>query len=72
MQMKTDEEIGRIIGVAAVVAALPETASVESDRVKQIIAEMMRNFAGASDEMKAAANGIAAAILTKASIERSR
>jgi hypothetical protein len=40
--------------------------------VKQIIAEMMRNFAGASDEMKAAANGIAAAILTKASIERSR
>ena len=67
-----EENAGRVIGVAAVLAALPEVNKVDAERVRKTIGRMLKNFAGATQDTRAAANGIAATILTSASVARSR
>jgi hypothetical protein len=60
------------MGIAAVLAALPEASNVDSERVRKIIGRMLKNFAGATGDTRAAANGIAATILASASAARRR
>ena len=67
-----DEGTGRAIGIAAVLAALPEASNVDAERVRKVIGRMLKNVAGATSDTRAAANGIAATILTSASVARPR
>ena len=65
-----DENTGRAIGIAAVLAALPEVGSVDTERVKKIIDRMLKNFVGASDETRAAANSVSTMIIATATVAR--
>ena len=67
-----DESTGRAIGIAAVLAALPEASNIDAERVRKIIGRMLKNFQSATADTRAAANGIAATILTSASVARPR
>jgi len=49
---KADEEaLGRIVGIAAVVALLPGTGAVTVPAAKAVIAELMRYVVGAGTEV---------------------
>src|SRR5262249_43907004 len=54
----------RLIGIAAMVAAMPEAANIDADLVKQI-SETMRNFTGWSPDTEGAANSITPAIIAR-------
>jgi hypothetical protein len=62
--------LGHIIGVAAVVASLPGTRSVEADKVRRII-EDITSSGGLADypDIVGAARNIAATIITAARLE---
>jgi hypothetical protein len=62
--------IGHFIGVAAVIASLPEARSVEADRVRRIIEDITSSSGFADDrEIEGAARSIAATIIAAAKIE---
>jgi len=59
---------GRAIGIAAIVAVMPEAANVDADLVKHI-SEMIRNFIGRSPDTQCAANSNAGAIIARALVQ---
>jgi hypothetical protein len=61
-----DERMGQIIGIAAVVAALPETAGVDTAKVKSLIGEFCNGVMGPTAQLRSAADKLATGILQTA------
>jgi len=58
-----EEHLGHVIGLASVVACIPGIESVETNRVRGMIDELMLQFVGAKSDTRSAARSIADKIL---------
>jgi hypothetical protein len=61
-----EDHLGRAIGLAAIVASLPEVREVPIQRVHELIDRMMLEFVGAKSDTRYAARRMVGIVLSEA------